>query len=210
MPNFKKYRSGHFFVICVLLMATLLLASACSSNPSEAQLPQEPTGIDATSTTPSLSENEPATAIAAVNIDEAKATALEKAGVNAADTTFIRAKLDKDDGIAVYDITFVSGPTRYKVKINAATGAVMKYEAKSVEKLPAKLPAGIIPVDQAKSIALQDAGINDAVFTQIELDRDDGKYRYEIEFIHQNQEYEYEIDAQTGTVIEHEIHSISN
>ena len=37
---------------------------------------------------------------------------------------------------------------------------------------------------------------------RIELDRDDGRYKYEGEIIYNNMEYDFEIDANSGTILE--------
>ena len=37
---------------------------------------------------------------------------------------------------------------------------------------------------------------------RIELDRDDGRYKYEGEIIYNNIEYDFEIDANSGTILE--------
>ena len=37
---------------------------------------------------------------------------------------------------------------------------------------------------------------------RIELDFDDGQYKYEGDIIHEQREYDFEIDANTGTVLE--------
>ena len=58
--------------------------------------------------------------------------------------------------------------------------------------------------EEAKNIVLNDAGITDAKFTKIDLDKDDGSVHYEIEFVSGNTEYEYEIDAVTGRIISKE------
>lgn len=60
-----------------------------------------------------------------------------------------------------------------------------------------------ISAAKAKYIALSDAGVSSsgATFTKAELDRDDGKAEYEIEFHVGNTEYEYSIDALTGEVL---------
>ncbi len=64
-----------------------------------------------------------------ISVDEAKEIALSKAGLSASDVTFKKAKLDRDDGIMVYEIEFYYGRTEYEVKINATTGAIVEYEA---------------------------------------------------------------------------------
>ena len=59
---------------------------------------------------------------------------------------------------------------------------------------------------KAKSIALNHAGLreNQAYDMDIELDDEDGKLVYEIEFKSGNMEYDYEIDAATGAILKHE------
>lgn len=61
-----------------------------------------------------------------------------------------------------------------------------------------------IGTDKAKSIALQNAGVqaSDATFTAAKLDRDDGRYVYEIDFYTADREYDYEIDAVTGKILD--------
>ena len=51
------------------------------------------------------------------------------------------------------------------------------------------------------------AGLSASAVTgfQCELDEDDGRYRYEIEFRANGMEDEYEIDAATGTVLKAEM-----
>ena len=59
---------------------------------------------------------------------------------------------------------------------------------------------------KAKSIALNHAGVSEskAYDMDIELDDEDGKLVYEIEFKSGNMEYDYEIDARTGAILKHE------
>ena len=61
-----------------------------------------------------------------------------------------------------------------------------------------------IGTDKAKSIALENAGVKtaNATFTAAKLDRDDGRYVYEIDFYTSDREYDYEIDASTGKILE--------
>ena len=60
-----------------------------------------------------------------------------------------------------------------------------------------------ITEDEAKTIALQDAGVSasDAVFVRVERDRDDGRSVYDLEFYAGNTEYDYEIDSTTGKIV---------
>ena len=64
---------------------------------------------------------------------------------------------------------------------------------------------GAVDADGAKKIALDDAGLTEdqVSFVRTELDRDDGRTYYEIEFYAtaDHAEYDYEIDASTGAII---------
>ena len=63
--------------------------------------------------------------------------------------------------------------------------------------------AALIGEDEARAIAIAHAGLveADVTFLRIELDHDDGRTEYEVEFYSGNKEYDYEIDAATGEVI---------
>ena len=62
--------------------------------------------------------------------------------------------------------------------------------------------SGYITADRAKEIALADAGVSASavVFIRAELDRDDGRMVYDVEFYSGSTEYDYEIEAQTGAI----------
>lgn len=61
--------------------------------------------------------------------------------------------------------------------------------------------------DKAKQIALDHAKVSSSNTKnfEIELDADDGKLVYEIEFDTSTKEYDYEIDAKTGNIIESDV-----
>ncbi|MCD8161688.1 MAG: PepSY domain-containing protein, partial [Clostridiales bacterium] len=140
-----------------------------------------------------------------LTLDEAKAVALADAGAAEADVTYTKAKLDTEDGAAVYDIEFYTATQEFEYEINAATGAIVD---KSVETLTTgtgtadSSAAAYIGVDKAKSIALSDAGLSssDVTFTKAAQDKDDGVVVYDIEFYTSTKEYEYEINATTGAI----------
>lgn len=63
---------------------------------------------------------------------------------------------------------------------------------------------GMLTIEEAKAKALVDAGLIgvQVTFTKSELDYDNGRQVYEIEFYTQSYEYDYEIDAATGEIID--------
>ncbi len=67
-----------------------------------------------------------------------------------------------------------------------------------------------ISVDQAKNIALGQAGFSASSvnFVKTKLENDDGRTEYEIEFYNGTTEYSYTIDAVTGSVLEYDVESI--
>ena len=136
---------------------------------------------------------------------KAKSIALKHAGVSASKATFVKAKLDYEDGRHVYEIEFYSGNTEYDYEILASNGKIISYD-KDIEnyKIPRKNTSSstYIGKAKAKSIALKDAGVSasSATFTKTKLDYEDGIRVYEIEFYTNSAEYEYEINAKTGKI----------
>ena len=57
---------------------------------------------------------------------------------------------------------------------------------------------------RAKEIALDHAGLtySDVSFVRVELDWEDGRPQYEVEFYSGSKEYDYEIDAATGKILD--------
>ncbi|MCD7796182.1 MAG: PepSY domain-containing protein [Clostridiales bacterium] len=181
-------------------------------------------------------------------------------GVNEADTTVTKAKLDFENGIFVYDIEFTAyAVNEYDYTIKVADGSVIDKDcdidesltvassvaetyiqqtdiaetsqAEQTETLTAAVTdeqidttvaetsitvttadtsSKYIGVDKAKSIALDDVGLSasDVTFIKAKLERDDGVYEYEIEFIYGDLEYEFEINASTGKIISYDCENI--
>jgi len=160
-----------------------------------------------------------------IGVEGAKQIALAHAKVALKDVTFIKAEIDYEDGIKVYDIDFYSGNVEYDYEINAATGSILSvdwdiedYSIPAPEPAPTEVPApapaptaapsptqpaapSTISADRAKQIALSHAGVGGANFIKVELDTDDGVQVYEIEFKVENVEYEYDINAISGEII---------
>lgn len=141
---------------------------------------------------------------------KAKSIALKHAGVSASKATFVKAKLDYEDGRRVYEIEFYSGNTEYDYEILASNGKIISYD-KEIEnyEIPRKNTSSstYIGKAKAKSIALKDAGVSasSATFTKTKLDYEDGIRVYEIEFYTNSTEYEYEINAKTGKICDMDV-----
>ncbi|MDE7019203.1 MAG: PepSY domain-containing protein, partial [Lachnospiraceae bacterium] len=143
-----------------------------------------------------------------IGIEQAKEAALVHAGLEAASVTFTKEKLDHDDGIARYEIEFVTDTTKYEYEINASDAAVMEASLEPIEQISATAEQqDIITLEEAKAAALDYAGMSaeQVRFTKIEQDYDDGMTEYEIEFYTNGKEYSFAIDAVTGSVLEMEI-----
>ena len=70
----------------------------------------------------------PVPSAAQISEEDAKAIALEHAGLTDSDVTFTKTKLDRDDGQPVYEIEFRQGSTEYEYEIHSETGAIVKSD----------------------------------------------------------------------------------
>lgn len=132
--------------------------------------------------------------------ETAKAAAFAHAGISPEDAQNVRVHSDWDDGMQIYEVDFRSGNTEYEYEIEAATGAVHKAEERW--KGGSQPSGDFIGESAAQTAALTHAGVrSDQVSSfKIELDKDDGQWLYEIEFMADGVEYDYEIEAVTGVV----------
>lgn len=150
--------------------------------------------------------------------EKAKNIALTHAGIAENTLTYCKSYLDYDDDIPEhYEVEFLVGNTEYEYDIDPYSGAILKekkeqkQEEKSVKEenlSTGQIPSGIsyIGNNSAADIAFSHAGINTSSVREleIELDEEDGKMVYEIDFKSGNMEYEYVIDALTGSILEQE------
>ena len=138
--------------------------------------------------------------------DAALAAALKHAGLASNDVQVLKNKLDWDDGVQEYEIEFYSGNTEYDYTVNAQTGAIRSYDAENHAPASSSQSGGVIGKDAALAAALKHAGLTsgDVSRTKVELDRDDGRTEYEIEFFSGGYEYDYTVNAADGTILEHQ------
>lgn len=181
-------------------------------------------------TNPPVAENK-TTASASVSLDEAIDIALKDAGIKREDALFrATPSLDSDDRIKHYDIEFINNGVEYEYEISVEKGVILnaekeqentsapaqenvkerENEAKKVQEptsVPEKQEKAYISVEQAKEIALKDAGKKaaDVEFRKAHYDADDLVAHFDIKFIADGYEYEYEIKAADGKVLEKDI-----
>ena len=189
-------------------------STAAATTPQPA--PTQPAATVAPATTAAQSNN----TAGDIGIEKANEIAISHAGLSSGSVSFVKAKIDTEDGVKVYDIEFYSGNVEYDYEINAATGAIVSFD-QDIENYeiptqpaaptqaatqpqtaaPTQAASSVISVDKAKQIALSHAGVSGASFKKVKLDKDDGVRVYEIEFKVGNVEDDYDIDASSGAII---------
>ena len=60
--------------------------------------------------------------------EEAKTIALQKAGLKESDVRFVKVELDRERGIAVYDVEFNHGTKEYNAEIKAEDGTILEWD----------------------------------------------------------------------------------
>ena len=145
-------------------------------------------------------------AATAVTEEQARETALSHAGLTADQVTFVRSKLDRDDGRLMYDVEFYTSDYKeYDYEIDAATGEILSYDydAEGYSYQPNAAPGTAITAEQARAIALAEVpGAAESDIYEFETDRDDGRLEYEGKIIYNNTEYEFTIDGYSGAIRE--------
>ena len=145
-------------------------------------------------------------AATAVTEEQAREAALSHAGLTADQVTFVRSKLDRDDGRLMYDVEFYTSDYKeYDYEIDAATGEILSYDydAEGYSYQPNATPGTAITAEQARAIALAEVpGAAESDIYEFETDRDDGRLEYEGKIIYNNTEYEFTIDGYSGAIRE--------
>ena len=136
-----------------------------------------------------------------IGILKAKAIALNDSGC-AVRVEFTEARLiNKGVKYPYYRLVFNDKRTQWTYLVNAVTGDI-------IEKNEVAL---FISLEEAKDVALKDAGIKDkpevkVVFTKEELSRNSGRPCWILEFYTAEFQYFYKIDAKTGEIIFFDYH----
>ena len=187
----------------------VLEASYRDKNAAPADSTQTDTTASGAATTPA--QTAPSTNTSTGAVDEAKAQeiALAHAGVNAADATITKSKLDYDDGRQIYELEWYANGAKYDYEIAVATGEIVNsgYEAKTVVGTG---NSATVSEATAKQTALSRvSGATEKDIYEWKLDYDDGRPEYEGKIIYGGTEYEFTIDAASGNVTEWEAETLN-
>lgn len=147
--------------------------------------------------------------------DKAAEIALEDAGYTQSDITRLRVSGGKDDGRHIYEVEFTAENTEYEYEIQASDGDILSssYDNLNTTDVKNQQETGgqntqlskedtQITVEEASKLALDRVPGSSEKDLKIELDFDDGIYKYEGDIIYNQMEYEFEIDANTGDFLE--------
>lgn len=167
-----------------------------------------------------------------IGVEAARSAALKDAGETEGD--FTNATLEERDGTVYYDVEFTAGGAKYEYAVDALTGSIIEAKreggddrkessassaasssqassesstpkAESSQASSAAESAGLITEEEAASIAKEHAQVTDCTLLPVQLDQDDGRQVYDVEFYTADgKEYDYEIDAATGEVLSYD------
>lgn len=142
-----------------------------------------------------------------IDIKTAIDAAVDETGLYSDEVYVVKAELDREKGVPIYEIEIATENGKAEYDINALDASVVKSKNMPVKNSgTAAKPVDPqnITVEQAKAAACRHAGVKEAdiVLKKAKLDREDGQYIYEIEFYASNMEYEYEISVVDGSIVE--------
>ena len=162
---------------------------------------------DAENYTPAASQSSSASG-EWIGEDAARQAALAHAGLaDDGSVQFVHTELDRDDGRTVYEVEFWTGSSEYDYEIDAVTGEVLHYDYDAEYHQASAGSGSTISADDAKAAAFAHAGVAEADVTRlkIDLDEDDGRLEYELEWRVGGTEYECTVDASSGSILHFEI-----
>ncbi len=144
--------------------------------------------------------------------------AFADAGIDSAAVQNLSTKYDEEDGQFFYDVEFTADDTEYEYWVNASDGTIIRKSADITtlngsgsdtetitgEAETVSAAATDITMEDAKEIALSDAGVSstDATFTKAQKDIDDQTAVFDIEFYTTTTEYDYEIRVSDGAILD--------
>ncbi|MBM7606327.1 putative membrane protein YkoI [Metabacillus crassostreae] len=142
-----------------------------------------------------------------IGIEKAKTIALEKV-----DGTVKSVELESDDGQTYYEVDIEQNSKDFDIDVDAATGKIIKVDEEQADDNDNNDHEDDVETHEATNSNQPLLSEKEAIeiakkkitgkLVEIELDEDDGRYEYEMEFDTSDGERDITIDAVTGEVLE--------
>lgn len=140
-----------------------------------------------------------------LSFTQAREKALQSAAVSEQDAAFIKTKLNPESEPVTYELTFLDDKgSQYEYLLDAENGEVIDS---AVSKTKTVLNTrDFLPPDTVRQMALECAGLSDAIFTKEKLDNENDIYYYKIEFNDADgREYQVQLLASTGALLKYTV-----
>lgn len=153
-----------------------------------------------------------------IGVEKAKELILKDLGVSEA--TFVERETELDD--MEYEFEVIVGDKEYDYEVHAVSGAIVEKDVDRMDaedkaeaankaaasnapasNAPANKVSEKITVEEAKAIILKDLGVEKADFVELDSERDDNEYEFEV--IVGDKEYDYDVNFYTGKIVDKDV-----
>lgn len=145
-----------------------------------------------------------------ISKEQVKQIVIKDTQLSEDDISFKEIDLDLDEETKKYDVEFYYNRIEYNYEIEAKTGKIIYSNNNNNNNNPntdnnssSIVTENYISAEEAKSIALANAGLNnnEVTFVDIDLDLRNNQAIYEIDFETNTLEYDYKIDGFSKNII---------
>lgn len=150
-----------------------------------------------------------ATASSEITEEEAKSIVFQDAGIEEAQVTGVRVHQEYEDGREKYEVDFYADNREYDYDIDCGTGEILSKDSEIERDFGqgetsqgTQEVSGTITREEALKIVLERVEGATGQDVRMELEKDDGCWRYEGDIYYNQREYEFELNAETGEVLE--------
>ena len=142
-----------------------------------------------------------------ISKEQVKEIVIKDTQLSEDDISFKEIDLDLEEETKKYDVEFYYNRVEYNYEIEAKTGKIIYSNYNNNQNTDNNSTSIVtdnyISAEEAKSIALADAGLNnnEVTFVDIDLDLRNNQAIYEIDFETNTLEYDYKIDGFSKNII---------
>ena len=203
----------HLKVIAATMIAALLWAGGSYMAPAAVE-PKVAAPVSTEATLPPVAHT----------IQEGESTTRAHAGFTADQVTRLHTEVDYENGKKEFEVEFRSGDWEYDYTVSAETLEILMHQKEfdppqqlppaqtqpaqtsPAETEPASVPAAEskeLTVQEAQTAALEHAGftIEQVTGLRTEVDYDDGRKEFEVDFRNGDWEYDYTVSAADGKIL---------